>query len=154
MHNSSSTVSNILSYWNRIQNNSTVDLIYVFLFLFICGISDVRYSLPPPGTFFLSILLYCWALSLPFFLLYIKFDFFFPLFLAFLFLGWLFKMHKDWAIAKMLVFIYGWFNLLNILVKYGKNKSYCTVLVNEKFSLRIFFKWRLISLPYLFYKFR
>ena len=124
-----------------------------FYFFSFDGISALCYSLPPPGTFFLSILLYCWALS-PFFSPVYQIWLFF-LFLTFLFLGWLFKIHEDWAVEKMLVFIYGWFNLLVICSQIRKkNKSYCTVLLNEKFSLRTFFKWRLISLLYLFYKFR
>lgn len=81
MHNSSSTVSNILSYWNRIQNNSTVDLIYVFLFLFIwCNICCLLFPTTSWNFLFIHFALLLSIISSFFSPVYQIWLFFFPFF--------------------------------------------------------------------------
>ena len=77
-----------------------------FYFFPFHGISAVSFSLSPPWTFCLSFLLYYCSIISSFFSPVWQCWLFFSPFIAFLFLGWLFEIHEDWAMAKMLVFIW------------------------------------------------
>lgn len=85
--------------------------------------------------------------------LFIFLSFFFLL--VFLFLGWLFWIHEDWAILKCDVHIYFqiiWFPRYLYGIQIWKKINHYTWLFRENFSLKQFFKWKsfLLSISYKF----